>query len=71
MPHLESFGQALDSAYPPMTVPEAEILQDAARDDDDATFQTGLREAAAIAKESRDQGRQRKMSPITQPSSST
>ena len=54
-----------------MQVPEDEILQDAARDEDDATFQTGLREAVEIAKEARDHGRKRKMSPSTQPSSST
>ena len=71
MPHLELRGQALDAAYPPMQVPEDEILQDAARDEDDATFQAGLREAVEIAKEARDHGRKRKMSPSTQPSSST
>ena len=71
MPHLELRGRALDAAYPPMQVPEDEILLDAARDEDDATFQTGLREAVEIAKEARDHGRKRKMSPSTQPSSST
>jgi hypothetical protein len=68
MPHLELFGQALDKAYPPMTVPDGEIMQDMNLDENDATFQTGLREAVAIANEARNQGRKRKMSPITQTS---
>ena len=63
--------QALDDAYPPMQVPADESVQDAVRDEDDATFQTGLREAVGIAKGARDHGRTRKMSPSTQPSSST
>ncbi len=67
MPHLELFDQALDSAYPPMTVPENGIMQDMNLDDDDATFQTGLREAVAIANEARDQGRKRNMSPTAHP----
>jgi hypothetical protein len=71
MPHLAIFGQALDSAYPPVAVPGGEILQDADRDEDDATLQTGLRDAVAIATGARDHGRKRKMSPITQPNSST
>ena len=71
MPHLALFGQALDNAYPPMTAPEDEDLQDADLDEDDATLQTGLREAVAIAADARDQGRKRKMSPITQPSTTT
>jgi hypothetical protein len=71
MPHLALFGQALDNAYPPMTAPEDEDLQDADLDEDDATLQTGLREAVAIAADARDQGRTRKMSPITQHSTTT
>jgi hypothetical protein len=71
MPHLALFGQALDNAYPPMTAPEDEDLQDADLDEDDATLQTGLREAVAIAADARDQGRKRKMSPITQHSTTT
>ncbi len=71
MPHLEFFGQALDSAYPQMTAPEGEDLQDADLDEDDVTLQTGSREAVAIAAEARDQGRKRKMSPITHSSKST
>jgi len=69
MPHLAFFGQALDRAYPPMTVPDSEILQDMNLDEDDETLQTGFREAVAIATEARDHGRKRKMSPNTQPSS--
>ena len=68
MPHLELFGQALDDSYPPMTAPKDEDMQDADLDADDATLQTGLREAVAIAAEARDQGRKRKMSPITRSS---
>jgi hypothetical protein len=71
MPHLALFGQALDKAYPPMTVPDAEILQDLNIDEDDKTLQTGLREAVAIANEARDHGRKRRMSPTTQTSPTT
>ena len=68
MPHLAMSGQALDDAYPPMRVPEDEILQDAVRDEDDATFQAGLREATEIARQARDHGRLRRMSPSAMPS---
>ena len=68
MPHLTMSGQALDDAYPPMRVPEDEILQDAVRDEDDATFQAGLREATEIARQARDHGRLRRMSPSAMPS---
>jgi hypothetical protein len=71
MPHLVLFGQALDNAFPPMTAPKDEDLQDADLDEDDATLQVGLREAVAIAAEARDQGRKRKMSPITHTSTIT
>jgi hypothetical protein len=71
MPHLVLHGQRLDDAYPPLAVPEDDDLQDAARDEDDATFQTGLREAVRIAEEARDQGRKRKMSPTASTTAST
>ena len=54
-----------------MTVPKDEDLQDADLDEDDATLQVGLREAVAIAAEARDQGRTRKMSPITHSNKTT
>ena len=68
MSHLVLHGQRLDDAYPQLVVPEDDDLQDAARDEDDATFQAGLREAVEIAREARDHGRKRRMSPSTQPS---
>ena len=71
MPHLTLHGQRLDDAYPPLAVPEDDDLQDAARDEDDATFQTGLREAVKISEEARDQGRKRKMSPSATTSTTT
>ena len=70
MPHLELRGQRLDDAYSPLTVPQDEILQDAARDEDDALLQTGLREAARIAREAKEHGRKRKMSPKEEPQGS-
>jgi hypothetical protein len=73
MPHLLLSGQALDNAYPPMTVPEEEELPDLAHDEQDSTLQRGMEEAKAISEAARDQGRKRKMSPTaststTQPS---
>ena len=46
-----------------MTVHEEEELYDLTRDEDDAVLQRGLKEAATISDEARDQGRKRKMSP--------
>ena len=65
MPHLLLSGQQLDDAYPPMTVPEEELLPDLARDEHDSTLQRGMEEAKAISEAARDQGRKRKMSPTT------
>jgi hypothetical protein len=71
MPHLVLHGQELDDAYPSLTVPEEEFLQDAARDEDDATLQAGLREATVVAREARDQGRKRRMSPTASTTTTT
>ena len=54
MPHLELHDHELDTVHPPLTVPQDEILQDASRDEDDALLQTGLREAARIARETKE-----------------
>ena len=70
MPHLLLSGQQLDDAYPPMTVPEEELLPDLARDEHDSTLQRGMEEAKAISEAARDQGRKRKMSPTTTASTS-
>ena len=69
MPHLELHDHQLDKAHPPLTVPQDEALPDAARDEDDAMLQTGLREAARIARETKEHGRKRKMSPKEGPRS--
>ena len=63
MPHLELRGEALDSAYPPLPVPQDELLPDAARDEDDVVYQSGLRAAEAIRRETADHGRKHRMSP--------
>ena len=65
MPHLLLHGQQLHDAYPPLSVPEEEVLLDLARDDDDQTLQRRMEEAKAISMETRDHGRKRKMSPTT------
>jgi hypothetical protein len=70
MPHPLLHGQQLDDAYPPLSVPEEEVLLDLARDDEDQTLQRGMEEARAISLETRDHGRKRKMSPTTTASTS-
>jgi len=63
MPHLELRGQELDNAYPPLPVPQDEILPDVANDEDDVVYQSGLRAAEAIRRETADHGRKHRMSP--------
>ena len=73
MPHLLLHGHRLNDAYPPMTVPEEEILPDLVRDEQDSTLQRGLEEAEAISAAARNHGRLRRMSPTekTLPDSSS
>ena len=63
MPHLEMSGRLLDDAYPPLQVPQDEILEDYDHDANDTVYQSGLRVAEAIRLETTDQGRKRRMSP--------
>jgi hypothetical protein len=63
MPHLELYGQALDDAFPPLAVPQDELLPDAAEDKDDVVYQSGLKVAEAIRRETADHGRKHRMSP--------
>jgi hypothetical protein len=63
MPHLELRGQELDNAYPPLPVPQDEILPDVANDEDDVVYQSGLKAAEAIRRETADHGRKHRMSP--------
>ena len=56
-------GQELDDAYPPLAVPQDEVLPDAADDRDDVVYQSGLKVAATIRRETADHGRKKKMSP--------
>ena len=65
MPHLALRGRQLDDAYPPLAVPEEEDLPDLMQDSEDGTLQRGMEQARQISEEARDQGRKRKMSPIT------
>ena len=63
MPHLELRGQELDNAYPPLPVPQDELLPGAAQDEDGLVHQSGLKVAATIRRETADHGRKEKMSP--------
>ena len=63
MPHLELCGKQLDYAYPPLQVPQDEILEDHDNDANDLVYQSGLRVAEAIQLETTDHGRRRRMSP--------
>ena len=67
MPDLDLHGKNLDDAYPPIAVPDDETLPDLVRDEQDYVFMRGMAEAEKIAREARDQGRKRNMSPAARP----
>ena len=67
MPHLYLRGKNLDDAYPPIAVPDDEALPDLVRDEHDCVLQQGMKEAEQIARQARDQGRKRNMSPTAMP----
>ncbi len=66
MPHNELGRDELDAAFPPMTAPENDLLDDLADDDNDAVYQKGLAIAKEITENMKAHGRRRHaMSPIT------
>ena len=67
MPHLYLHGKNLDDAYPPIAVPDDEAMPDLVRDEYDCVLQRGMKEAERIARQARDQGRKRNMSPAAMP----